>query len=104
MTKIDEYGTATPSFVPAFVDFKEMKLDIKATSDLAGFFRPLQQLATDTESTMMQTGGEAYTDALVVYRNIQSAARSKVPGAQVAYDELKARFAKQPKKEDAPKP
>ncbi|MBD2716504.1 hypothetical protein KBK19_15790 [Microvirga sp. STR05] len=104
MTKIDEYGTATPGFVPSFVDFKEMKLDIKATNDLASFFRPLQQLSTDIESTMMQTGGEAYTDALVVYRNIQSAAKANMPGAQAAYEELKGRFAKQPKKEAASKP
>jgi hypothetical protein len=104
MKKIEEYGTATPGFVPSFVDFAGLKEDVQATADLGSIFRPLQQLATDVESTMMQTGGEAYTDGLVVYRNIQSAAKSNVPGAQVAYDELKIRFAKQSKGPDSTKP
>lgn len=99
MKKIEEYGAASPSLVPSFVDFQALQEDIRATNDLGSILRPLQQLATDVESTMMQTGGEAYTDGLVVYRNIQSAAKANVPGAQAAYEELKDRFAGQGKRE-----
>ncbi|MCB2409114.1 hypothetical protein [Hymenobacter lucidus] len=98
MQKIEEYGTATPGFVPSFVDLPGLREDVQATTDLGTILRPLQQLTTDVESTMMQTGGEAYTDALAVYRNIQSAARANAPGAQAAHDALKERFASQGKR------
>ncbi|SHJ62529.1 hypothetical protein SAMN02745146_3568 [Hymenobacter daecheongensis DSM 21074] len=97
MEQIEEYGTATPGFVPSFIDFEALKEDVKATADLDAILRPLLQLVADVESTQMQTGGEGYTDALVVYRNIQSAAKANIPGAQAAYDELKKRFAGQGK-------
>lgn len=100
LTKVEEYGAATPAFVPAFVRFPDLQEDIKATADLGTLLRPLQQLVTDLESTMMQTGGEAYLDALSIYRNIQSAAKANAPGAQAAYEDLKVRFAKQPKPAD----
>jgi len=104
MEKIEEYGLATPTFVPAFVDFQALREDVQATRDLSSILRPLVQLTTDVESTMMQAGGEAYTDGLVVYRNIQSAAKSNVPGAQAAYDDLKPRFAGQGTKKSTPQP
>ncbi|PJJ61229.1 hypothetical protein [Hymenobacter chitinivorans] len=102
MQKIEEYATATAGFVPAFVSLPDLRADIQATADLGDILRPLQQVTTDLESTMMQTGGEAYTDALAVYRTIQSAAKANVPGAQVAQDELKQRFAGQGRKPAAP--
>jgi hypothetical protein len=104
MQDIEKYGAATPGFVPAFVNFADLQEDVRATADLADILRPLQQLTTDVESTMMQTGGEAYTDALVVYRNIQSAAKNNMPGAQAAYEALKVRFAKSSKSESKTKP
>ncbi|TGE23687.1 hypothetical protein E5K00_00300 [Hymenobacter aquaticus] len=102
MQKIEEYATATPSFVPSFVSLSDLRDDVQATADLGSVLRPLQQLTTDLESTMMQTGGEAYSDALAVYRNIQSAAKANAPGAQAAHDELKQRFASQGKKAAPP--
>ncbi|GAA3923145.1 hypothetical protein [Hymenobacter algoricola] len=104
MEDIQDYGTTSPAFVPAFVDFAALKEDVQATTDLDNILRPLQQLTTDVESTQMQTGGEAYTDALVVYRNIQSAAKSNVPGAQAAVEKLKVRFASQGQRKAPAKP
>ena len=105
MEDIRDYGTATPGFVPSFIDFPSLKEDLVATADLDDILRPLQQLTTDVESTQMQTGGEAYTDALVVYRNIQSAAKSNAPGAQAAVEKLRVRFVGQGKeKKPAAKP
>jgi hypothetical protein len=102
MEDIRDYGTATPGFVPAFIDFAALKEDLLATTDLDAILRPLEQLATDVESTRMQTGGEAYADALAVYRNIQSAAKNNMPGAQAAVDKLKVRFVGQGKEKKVP--
>ena len=62
-----------------------------------------EQLALDTDSTVMTAGSEAYGNSLTIYTNIKFLAKNKQPGAQAAFDDLKVRFAGQgtPNKEKA---
>lgn len=91
--KTADYAATTPAFVPPFVDMAELTQDAAGVSALT----PLrQQLALDTDSTVMVAGSEAYTTALTVYANINFLAKNKQPGAQAAYDDLSVRFPGRP--------
>ncbi|MDQ2793937.1 MAG: hypothetical protein M3Y12_08015 [Bacteroidota bacterium] len=92
VTKTADYATNTPTFVPAFVDLDELRQDVAGVNALTPLRQQLEQLALDTDSTVMVAGSEAYTNALIVYGNIKFMAKNKQPGAQAAYDELSQRF------------
>jgi len=92
VTKTTEFATTNPSFVPSFVDLAELKQDTAGMAALAPLRQQLDQLALDTDSTVMIAGSEAYGNALTVYGNIKFMAKNKQAGAQAAYDELRVRF------------
>lgn len=92
VTKTTDYATNKTSFVPAFVDLAELKQDTAGMAALTPLRQQLEQLALDTDSTVMMAGSEAYGNALTVYGNIKFPAKNKQPGAQAAYDELSQRF------------
>lgn len=93
VTKATEYATSTPAFVPDFVELDDFKQDVAGMASLAPLRQQLEQLALDTDSTIMVAGSEAYGQALTVYGNIKFMAKNKQPGAQAAYEDLKVRFA-----------
>ena len=90
--KTTDYATNNPTFMPSFVNLTELKQDTAGMAALTPLRQQFQQLATDTDSTVMVAGGEAYASALTVYANIKFMAKNKQQGAQAAYDDLRARF------------
>lgn len=94
--KTVDYGTNTPTLVPPFVDFDELKQDLTGVNQLTPIFQQLEQLTLDTDSTVMVAGGEAYANALTIYNNIRYMAQNHQPGAQAAYEELSKRFPGRP--------
>jgi hypothetical protein len=90
--KVADYAASTPSLVPAFVDMTELRQDTEAVTVLTPFRQQLEQLTTDTDSTIMVAGGEALGNALTVFGNMKFMAKNKQPGAQVAYDDCKVRY------------
>ena len=62
-----------------------------------------EQLALDTDSTVMTADSDAYSNSLTIHINIKFLAKNKQPGAQAALHDLKVRFASQgtPNKEKA---
>ena len=101
--KTTEYATNNPTFVPSFVDLAELKQDATGMAVLTPLRQQFEQLALDTDSTVMTAGSEAYSNSLTIYTNIKFLAKNKQPGAQAAFDDLKVRFAGQgtPNKEKA---
>ncbi len=95
VTKTADYAANSPAFVPPFVDPVELTQDVAGVSALTPLRQQLEQLALDTDSTVMVAGSEAYTTALTIYANIKFLAKNKQPGAQAAYEDLKERFAGQ---------
>ena len=102
--KTTDYATTTPAFVPAFVELDELRQDVAAVAALTPLRQQLEQLALDTDSTMMTAGGEAYGHALTLYGNIKFLAKNKQPGAQAAYDDLRQRFPGSPNAGRKPAP
>jgi hypothetical protein len=92
VTKTTEQATNNPSFVPEFVSLPDLKQDAAGIAALAPLRQQFEQLALDTDSTVMVAGSEAYGAALTVYGNIKFLAKNKQPGAQAAFDELRVRF------------
>jgi hypothetical protein len=92
VTKTTDYATNNAAFVPAFVDLAELRQDTAGMAALAPLRQQFEQLALDTDSTVMVAGSEAYGNALTVYGNIKFLAKNKQPGAQAAYDDLSVRF------------
>jgi hypothetical protein len=95
VTKTADYATTTPAFVPSFVDLAELTQDVAGVAALTPLRQQFEQLALDTDSTVMLDGSEAYANALTIYANIKFLAKNKQPGAQAAFDDLKERFAGQ---------
>jgi hypothetical protein len=98
VTKTADYATTTPAFVPPFVELAELTQDATGVAALTPLRQQLEQLALDTDSTVMVAGSEAYATALTVYANIKFLAKNKQPGAQAAYDDLSVRFPGRPTK------
>ncbi|WP_152560148.1 hypothetical protein [Hymenobacter sp. IS2118] len=92
VTKATDYATSNPAFVPSFVDLAELKQDVAGVAALTPLRQQFEQLALDTDSTVMVAGSEAYGNALTVYNNIKFMAKNRQPGAQAAYDDLSQRF------------
>ena len=90
--KTTDYATTNAAFVPAFVDLAELQQDAAGIAALTPLRQQLEQLALDTDSTVMVAGGEAYANSLTIYSNIKFLAKNKQPGAQAAYDDLRVRF------------
>jgi hypothetical protein len=94
VTKALDYATTNPTFVPAYIDLPELKIDVDATAALLQIERPLEQLAQNLSDTVMLCGSEAYVTALTFYNSVKQAAKMKVPGAEPIANDLGERFAK----------
>ena len=90
--KTTDYAANNAAFVPAFVDLAELEQDVAGVQALTPLRQQFEQLAFDTDSTVMVAGSEAYANSLTIYNNIKFLAKNKQPGAQTAYDDLSVRF------------
>lgn len=101
MQKLLDYAGNSPSFVPGFVNFDDLKQDVGVATDLAPLEQFAAQLALDLDSTVMLAGSEGMSMASPVYQNIKFLAGQSQPGAQAAYDDLSQRFPGRPTKKAA---
>jgi hypothetical protein len=92
--KAVDYSVTNPQFVPAYIDVPELKVDVDAVGDLLDFFRPLEQVYSNLNDTIMLSGSEAYVAALAYYNSVKLATKMKVPGAEAIYNDLSQRFVK----------
>ena len=93
--KVIEYATAQPEFIPGYMDLPELKNDFNAVTTLNQMYRPLDQIDSNLNDTLLLSGSEAYKAALQFYNYVKQAAKNNVPDAKVIYDELKKRFESQ---------
>jgi hypothetical protein len=92
VSKALDYAEANPQFAPTYLDIPGLHIDVEAVNILNSLFRPLEQIYTALDDSIMQSGSEAYVAALSFYNAIKQAAKNNVPGAQPIYDDLKKRF------------
>ena len=77
--KITEYAVTNPEFKPAFMNAEDL-------------LRPLAQLASTLDDTILLSGSEALMTSLMYYASIKQANKSNVPNAKPIYDDLKKRY------------
>lgn len=87
-----DYAQNSPQFAPQYMNVPEMKIDLDALNTLTEFYRPLEQIISGLDDTMMLSGSEAYIAALSYYNSVKMAAKMNVPAAKPIYDDLKERF------------
>jgi hypothetical protein len=95
--KAADYARADGSLRPSYLDLEEMERDIQAVDDLSTLQRPLAQLVTGLEDSMLAAGSEAYGAALAYYQAIKGAARARVQGAEAIANDLGQRFPGRPR-------
>lgn len=95
--KVLGYTESTPDFAPPYMKVDEMKIDVKAVEDLNSILKPLQQIESNLDDTVMVCGSEAYVSGLSYYNSVKMAAKLDIPSAKSIYDDLKKRFTNRPK-------
>lgn len=92
VNKALEYAKQNNSVVPTFLNMVEFEKDVAAVTSLAKVLYPLHQLLEKLDDTVLLSGSEAYTEALVFYTALKGAAKAGVPGMKTVYDDMQARF------------
>ena len=92
-----EYCKSNADIVPPFLDVDAFKTDVEAVVSLRSIYQPLLQVTDALNDTMLLSGSEAYTGALIYYQAAKSAAKSNISGAKNIYDDLSTRFPGRPK-------
>ena len=90
--KATQYAKSHTDFTPPFMQVDELEIDLKAVSDLTKVYRELDQLCRNLNDTIMQSGSEAFAEALAYYQAVKQAAKMGRPNAKAVYEDLKKRF------------
>ncbi|MDO7875245.1 hypothetical protein Q5H93_10920 [Hymenobacter sp. ASUV-10] len=90
IAKAHGYATANEKFRPVILDMEEFDADAASLATLAPLHRLLGGIDLDVDSTMMTSGSDSYAAALMVYNNVKMLAKAGFPGAQAAYDDMRA--------------
>jgi hypothetical protein len=90
--KACEHCEANPDLAPSFLDLGEMKDDIAAFEQIRMLYAPISQLANSLNDTMLLSGNDAYTCALVFYHAVKNASKGNVQGAETIYNDLSSCF------------
>jgi hypothetical protein len=97
-----EYCRQNPDLVPPFLDVNELAVDIRACVTIRSLYEPLLQITDSLSDTMLLSGSEAYSAALMFYSVVKNAMKSKIQKAETIYSDLSNRFPGRVKKENAP--
>ncbi len=92
VNKIVDYSTTNPEFIPPYLSVADMKIDVDAVTQLQPLFKLVQQVADNLDDTVMLSGSEAYTAALLYYNSVKQAMKGNVPNAKTIYDDLSQRY------------
>ena len=77
--KATEYAKTHAEFVPPRMEVHELEIDLKAVDDLTKVYREIDQLHRNLSDTVMQSGSEAFAEALAYYQAVKQAAKMGRP-------------------------
>ena len=92
VSKVVEYTTSNPKYVPSMMEPVEFKKDYDANQALLPLNAVSQQVTEMMKDTIMLTGHEAYVQALYYYGSVKLAAKSGDAEAKTIYEDLSKRF------------
>ncbi len=94
VSKTIDYAKVNGEFAPVFMDVAELERDYGAVRTLNGLYRSLLQLTRQLDDSIMLSGSEAYTSALIYYNSVKLATKMNVPNAKPIFEDLRQRFAR----------
>lgn len=97
-----DYCVSNPEFSPKFINFNDLRDDMKVYEQLIPVYRLVQQLENKLNDTATQAGAESYVCALSYYNSVKYAARMDAPGAKAIVDDLSKRFVRAGKSTPSP--
>ena len=92
VTKVVEYSSSNPKFIPPMMEAEECKKDYKANQALLPLHAASLQVSEMMRDTIMLTGHEAYVQALYYYGSVKLAARAGDSEAKTITEDLSKRF------------
>ena len=85
-------ATQQPKLVPGFVSMEEFSKDFTLFKQSKELIILLEVLLERLKDTYIAAGTDAFSAARKFYDSVKTAIKAKIPGAEVAFDELKKRF------------
>ena len=86
-----EYSN-NPTFALSLINPTEFAKGIAVAEMYSEVEAELEQLSTDVKSMVILSGSEAYSQALLLYKNLQMLSQQNVPGAKAAYEDLRSLY------------
>jgi hypothetical protein len=86
------YTTTNPEFIPPYLSVPDFQTDADAVNQLHPLFKEIKQIADNLDDTIMLSGSEAYTGALLYYNSVKQAIKGNVPNTKTIYDDLSQRY------------
>lgn len=90
--KCRTYMASKPEFLPGFVSAAEVDKDRVLRTQVQRVLADVRALADQLDDTLMVLGNELWLADLAYYQNVRAAARRGIPGAEIIYEDLRARF------------
>ena len=85
-------ATQQQILVPGFVSMEEFSKDLTLFKQAKELIKLLDVIYERLTDTYIAAGTDAFSTARKIYDSVKSAVKAGVPGAEVAYDELKKRY------------
>ena len=93
-------ATQQKDLVPSYVNMEEFSKDINLFRQSKELIKLLEVILERLNDTSIAAGADAFLTARKFYDSVKSAVKSNIPGAAVAFDELKKRYVKNKSKTD----
>ena len=100
--KCKGYMDNNAPLIPNYLSKSEFDKDYTAYKGIEPRLNRLLSIAEGLEDTQKLISSDVYGACITFYRNLKVAEKQNVPGSSVIYADLKAQFAKGPKKAATP--
>ena len=87
-----EHCSANPELAPPFLNLQEFKEDFSSVEVLRSIYAPLVQITDSLSDSILLSGSDALSAALMFYNSVHYAHKSNVPKAGTIYKDLSERF------------
>lgn len=92
--KVVDYTLSNPKLIPPMMEADELKKDFQANQTLQPIHAISQQITDMIKDTLIVTGSEAYTQALLYYASVKMAVKIGDSEAKSIQEDLGKRFPK----------
>jgi hypothetical protein len=90
--EVHDYAVSNSTFVPAYLNVPELKIDLEAVEAMTQVYRQTEQLYKALDDTILLSGSEAYSAYLLYYTSVKAVAASNILNAKPIYEDLKQQF------------